>query len=140
MTEAVGPPIAPAAIRAPSPGRRVLAVFFALAGAAAAMLIALRDPALGGYPVCPFHALTGWQCAGCGTLRAFHQLAHGHLAAALRFNALAVLFLPAAGAVWVNEARVALGRRAWTLDPRLGRWAWLVPAAVLIFFLARNLL
>jgi hypothetical protein len=129
-----------AAVPSPSSGRRILAAGFALAGAAAAVLIALRDPALGGYPTCAFHDLTGWQCAGCGTLRAFHQLAHGHLAAAFRLNALAVLFLPVAGAMWVNEARVALGRRSWALDPRLGRWAWLVPAVILVFFLARNLL
>jgi hypothetical protein len=136
--EAGSPTLAPAAIDGPNSGRRILAAFFALAGAAAAILIALRDPARGGYPTCPLHDLTGWQCAGCGTLRAVHEVAHGHLAAAFRLNAPAVLFLPVGIAMWVNEARVALGRRAWRLDPRLGRWAWLVPAAVLIFFLARN--
>ena len=126
--------------RASRSGRRILAAAFALGAAAGLALVALRDPALGGYPTCPFHDLTGWRCAGCGTLRALHELAHGHPAAAFRLNALAVLFLPAAAAMWVNEARVALGRRAWPLDPRLGRWAWLVPALILAFFLGRNLI
>jgi hypothetical protein len=126
--------------RAARSGRRILAAAFALGAAAGLVLVALRDPALGGYPTCPFHDLTGWQCAGCGTLRALHELAHGHPAAAFRLNALAVLFLPVAAAMWVNETRVVLGRRAWPLDPRLGRWAWLVPALILAFFLGRNLI
>ena len=46
------------------------------------------------YPRCLFHQLTGWNCPGCGSLRGLHQLLHGHLAAALRCNALLMLSLP----------------------------------------------
>ena len=39
------------------------------------------DPAKHGfYPVCVFHALTGWNCPGCGATRAAYQLLHGHAA------------------------------------------------------------
>ena len=42
------------------------------------------------FPRCWLYQTTGLQCPGCGTTRAFHALLHGDLAAALRFNALAV--------------------------------------------------
>ncbi len=119
--------------------RRRLALGFAVGGALAVAVLALRDPARGGYPSCPFLDLTGWQCAGCGTLRAVHQLAHGHPEAAFRLNPLSTLFSPVIGLLWVNEVRILAGRRSWRLDPRLGRSAWLLPAVIVIFILWRNL-
>ena len=62
-----------------------------------AMLVALYvwEPAASGlFPPCPFHALTGLHCPGCGSLRAVHQLLHGELWAAFRLNPLMVLSLP----------------------------------------------
>src|SRR2546425_12377672 len=47
------------------------------------------------YPRCLFNQVTGLLCPGCGSLRALHQLLHGHVAAAFHLNALLVLFLPA---------------------------------------------
>ena len=38
----------------------------------------------GHYPTCPFLAITGWYCPGCGSLRAVHDLLHGDLAGAVR--------------------------------------------------------
>src|ERR1700730_11233149 len=46
------------------------------------------------YPVCLFHSYTGLLCPGCGSLRALHQLVHGHVIAALRFNILLISALP----------------------------------------------
>ncbi|MCX6913024.1 MAG: DUF2752 domain-containing protein, partial [Verrucomicrobia bacterium] len=46
------------------------------------------------YPICFFHKATGLLCPGCGALRATHQLLHGHLAAAFRFNPMLVASLP----------------------------------------------
>src|SRR5260221_9010819 len=46
------------------------------------------------YPVCFFHRTTGLLCPGCGSLRAVHQLSHGHLAAAFRVKPLLVVCLP----------------------------------------------
>ena len=46
------------------------------------------------YPVCVFHQVTGLLCPGCGALRAFHQLLHGNLCAAFRFNSLVILSSP----------------------------------------------
>ncbi len=49
------------------------------------------------YPPCPFHALTGGWCPGCGTTRALHELLHGDLVAAFGLNPLMVLALPLLG-------------------------------------------
>ena len=46
------------------------------------------------YPPSPFRALTGLYCPGCGSLRAIHQLLHGHLLAAIDLNPLMVLAAP----------------------------------------------
>jgi hypothetical protein len=47
------------------------------------------------YPRCPFFALTRHYCPGCGATRAVAELLHGHVAAALHFNAAVTLLLPA---------------------------------------------
>src|ERR1700744_3318477 len=46
------------------------------------------------FPKCPFHLLTGLDCPGCGSQRAFFFLLHGDVAQAIRMNLLLVLSLP----------------------------------------------
>lgn len=46
------------------------------------------------YPRCPFYALTGWLCPGCGGTRALHELLHLNLRGALHYNALVTALLP----------------------------------------------
>src|SRR5262245_65928456 len=50
------------------------------------------------YPRCFVRAVTGLNCPGCGSLRAIHQLLHGHVLVAARLNLLLVLSLP--GVAW----------------------------------------
>lgn len=84
------------------------------------------------YPRCAFYQITGWQCSGCGGLRAAHQLLHGQVVEALRLNALAVLALPlAVWFLWRNWARGGAGVRA--------RWVWLFLAVLVVFGVVRNL-
>ena len=40
------------------------------------------------FPKCPFYALTGFRCPGCGSQRSLHQLLTLHPAAAFRCNPL----------------------------------------------------
>lgn len=55
----------------------------------------IADPETGAlFPKCPFFALTGLQCPGCGSQRAIHDLLHGHPGEALRHNALLVASIP----------------------------------------------
>jgi len=53
------------------------------------------------YPVCVFHALTGWQCPGCGGTRALYHLLHLHVGQALQYNALVTVIAPMALAWFV---------------------------------------
>lgn len=46
------------------------------------------------FPPCLFRWLTGYDCAGCGSQRAIHQLLHGHVADAWHLNPLLVFLLP----------------------------------------------
>jgi hypothetical protein len=46
------------------------------------------------FPQCPFRVITGFECPGCGSQRAFHQLLHLNIAGAFRHNPLVVLYGP----------------------------------------------
>jgi hypothetical protein len=72
----------------------------ALTGALA--YIGLGDPHRSdfGFPPCPFKALTGWNCPGCGGLRMTHDVLHGDFAAAVMDNAFLLVGLPLL-AVWL---------------------------------------
>lgn len=53
------------------------------------------DPSESGFaPKCMLHALTGFECPGCGSQRMLHALLHGDLAAAWRYNAFLLLMMP----------------------------------------------
>jgi hypothetical protein len=59
-----------------------------------AAALAVFDPAVTWwFPSCPFHAITGWLCPLCGSLRAVHALLAGHPLAALAFNPLTIVGL-----------------------------------------------
>jgi hypothetical protein len=42
-------------------------------------------------PLCVFKALTHLDCPGCGLIRSFISISHGHLVDAIRYNALGPL-------------------------------------------------
>jgi hypothetical protein len=78
----------------------------------------------GHYPTCPFRAITGYACPGCGSLRTLHDLAHGHFTTALTHNAMLVMMLPFAMAAWL---RAVTGRAGAVATPR-----WLSYAAIAV--------
>ena len=80
-------------------------------------------------PSCPLHTLTGMYCPGCGSTRALHQLLHGHLVAAFRFNPLMVATLPLLGAL-------VLKRDSLTVRPI---WIWVLLGTVICFGILRNI-
>ena len=106
---------------------------------ALALILFLFDPSrYNFYPTCLFHQTTGLLCPACGSLRALHQLLHGHVAAAFHFNPLLVLSLPLCG--WFMG--VSALRRLRNQPPRelLPTKCILVFAAIaLLFTVWRNL-
>lgn len=43
---------------------------------------------------CPLKTITGYECAGCGVQRAFHQLLHFRFLEAFKYNPLFVISIP----------------------------------------------
>jgi hypothetical protein len=110
-----------------------------LAGTAAAAVLFVFDPSTAGfYPVCTLHELTGWQCPGCGGLRALHQLSHGHMAAAWRLNPFLVALLPAAFWLGLREMARALTGRQWPGIVTRPIFGWLLAGALVLFGILRN--
>ena len=69
---------------------------------------ALWQPSDDGIILCPFRAITGIPCPGCGMTRAFCALAHGHILRAIRYNALSPFLFLAAIIAWMGAAAAAL--------------------------------
>lgn len=116
----------------------LMAMVFSLA--AAIILLRFFDPATSGlFPPCPIFYFTGLYCPGCGSLRAVHQLLHGHLQAAWAMNPLSVALFPfltygliCEGVLYVRHQRL----------PQLtlpGKWIRVLGAAILLFGIVRNL-
>lgn len=122
--------------------RRGLLAGLVVVGVAVGLFALFRfNPAEHGFfPRCTFHSVSGWECPGCGGQRALHQLLHGNLGAALRYNALFIALLPVGG--WL------LARRVWqrwsgkatsssVFNHHL--WPWLLAGLVIGFGIVRNL-
>lgn len=114
-----------------------------LAGVAAVGVLAAVDPNQPGhYPTCPFLAITGHWCPGCGALRAVHALATGHPGIALERNPFLVIVLPLLAVAWVGWGLRSFGRPAGQrLHPSRIPVAlvWGLLAAILVYWIARNL-
>lgn len=118
--------------------RKALAAAAILLTVAAIVVLYCFDPMkVSFYPRCPSKLLTGYDCPGCGTLRALHALSHGDVAAAWRFNAALFFALPAAAVFFIGDM------------PRAPRWAsaaahWryspvILLAAIVLWTVFRNL-
>ena len=101
--------------------------------------LAVRDPADSGlFPPCPFLALTGLQCPGCGALRGLHQLLNGQLLAALDLNIVMVLALPFLAYSFLSMLALDVtGHRPPTVFVRPA-WIWLLLIGIMLFWVLRN--
>ncbi len=109
-------------------------------GLAVAMTLFLVDPhEPGHYPSCPFLAITGLYCPGCGALRATHDLLHGDVLGAVARNPLTLLALPylLLGLVaWIMRTSGLPAPRSTSLPAST---IWLILGVVLAFTVLRNL-
>ncbi|HUI07284.1 MAG TPA: DUF2752 domain-containing protein [Verrucomicrobiae bacterium] len=95
-----------------------------------AAVIFVFDPThIGIFPPCPLHQMTGLWCPGCGSTRALHELLHGHLLMAFRFNPLAISLLPLVGYLVLRRGHV-------TMRPV---WIWTLLITVVMFGILRNI-
>ena len=107
--------------------------------ASGATVVFFFDPAEHGfYPICFLHLVTGLNCPGCGSMRAMHELLHGHFGDAARLNLLFVLALPfglwSAGRHMVS--RLSGQPVAFAIRPA---WLWALLAVSAAFTVIRNL-
>ncbi len=68
----------------------------------------LWRPSDNGIILCPFRALSGYPCPGCGMTRAFSALAHGEFLSAVIYNPLSPILFVAALLVWASAAATLL--------------------------------
>ncbi|GAA0323422.1 DUF2752 domain-containing protein [Actinoallomurus spadix] len=114
------------------------AVLAAVLGAAG--YVSAVDPNHPGhYPTCPFLAVTGYYCPGCGALRMIHAIGHGHFAEAFGHNPLTFATLPFLAYLWVRwvwAARRGRRVRSRILHPVVITGFTMV---ILFFWVVRNL-
>lgn len=115
-----------------SPARLARLAVWSAASGAAIVLYFVAPEASRWIPPCPVRAVTGFDCSGCGSLRALHRLLHGDLAGAIRMNVLAVASLPLIGWLLLADLRGKPAPvRPWAL--------WTYFAVVLVYGVVRNL-
>lgn len=89
-------------------------------------------------PKCAFHALTGYDCPGCGSQRMLHALLHGDIAGAWRANAFILCLIPLlALMLWSASFRTRHPRLYAVLNSPLAIIT--VTAALIIWTIARNI-
>lgn len=108
-----------------------------LALALAGMLFAFNPADHSFYPFCVFYRVTGWQCPGCGGLRAAHQLLHGQIANAFQYNPLVVLAAPVV--LVLAARRILCGPGKPRSHRAVARWAWAAFVLLVAFWIVRNL-
>ncbi|HEV2912666.1 MAG TPA: DUF2752 domain-containing protein [Pyrinomonadaceae bacterium] len=80
---------------------------------------AVWHPSDDGIILCPFRAVTGYPCPGCGMTRAFSAIAHGDIWRAVIYNPLSPFLFLALLLVWANAAATLLNWRG--VHSRLAR-------------------
>jgi len=106
----------------------------------ASLYTAWQDPntSSGLFPQCPLREVTGFDCPGCGGLRAAHSLLHGDLLGAFDHNVVVTLLLPVLFVVWLRWMLGSLGVQVPRV-PTIPKPAWVAfAAAVIAFAVVRN--
>jgi hypothetical protein len=114
------------------------AALFVAALSAAVVLYTFPPEQTRFYPKCVLYTVTGWQCPGCGGLRAAHHLLHGHLALAFHYNPLLVGLTPLLLALTGMFLFARWKRQPLRHPFRHPGWIWALVAALVAFGIFRN--
>ncbi|HXH68803.1 MAG TPA: DUF2752 domain-containing protein [Pyrinomonadaceae bacterium] len=124
----------------PSTVERVLAGAGILAITTGALVVGYFNPTTAGFfPACPFHALTGLNCPGCGLTRSFHALFHGDVSTALHFNALLPIYLLLFLYLFFSLGLILIKGRGFEYRAFSPRAIYSFLALTLVFAVVRNL-
>jgi hypothetical protein len=115
-------------------------VIWLLAGAGLLLILFLLNPATCPLlPPCPFRALTGLLCPGCGSTRAVHAALHGNIATAFELNPLLAAYAPILAYAALSTLMLAATGRPLP-QPRISsRLIWLLLATIMLFWIVRNI-
>ncbi len=92
------------------------------------------------FPKCPFKTITGLNCPGCGSQRAFHELLHFNFGKAFQHNAVLVISIPYILSAIVLNFTKAKNHFPKTRKFLFGQKAILIVLAIIIlFFFLRNI-
>jgi hypothetical protein len=126
-----------------APGWRGVRTPVLIAGVllAGSVALHLRDPhRSGSYGFCPWLALTGTYCPGCGGLSAVNDLTHGNVLAAASSNLLFVASLPFVAVWWLRSfADGWRGVRRQLSDRSAYVVLVVVLSSTMVFWVLRNL-
>ena len=136
----VRPVSSPAAsIEPPTVARPLLGPIIAGAiGLGACVAIGVVDPT-GGPVLCPFRAMTGLYCPGCGATRMMHRLVVGDPLGALHMNPLAFVFIPLMAWWYFAGLTAMVGGPRWSTPRFTARQTAALAVAVLAFWILRNI-
>jgi hypothetical protein len=99
----------------------------------------LFEPGKSGFfPACPFRALTGFTCPGCGSTRGLHRLVHGDVVAAFELNPLMVLSLPFLLYALLRYTNAAVRGRPMKVHHLNPKYIWALLVVILSFWIFRN--
>jgi hypothetical protein len=119
--------------------RRLIALLTWLSLAIGATYLFIFEPGKSGFfPGCPFRALTGFTCPGCGSTRGLHCLLHGDVVAAFEFNPLMVVALPFLLYALVRYTAAAVSGRPLQKDHLKAKYIWMLFAVIMSFWVFRN--
>ncbi len=119
--------------------RRVTVALVWLTLALGATYLFIFEPGKTGFfPVCPFRAITGFTCPGCGSTRGLHRLLHGDVVAAFELNPLMVLSLPFLLYALLRYTNAAVRGQPLERTRLNAKYIWMLLVVILSFWVFRN--
>lgn len=119
--------------------RRLTALLVWLTLAVGATYLFIFEPGKSGFfPACPFRALTGFSCPGCGSTRGLHRLLHGDVVGAFEFNPLLVVALPFLLYALVRYTNSAVTGRPLKGNRLNAKYIWMLFVVIMSFWVFRN--
>jgi len=118
--------------------RLTMALVWATLAAGATYLFFFEPGKTGFFPVCPFRALTGFTCPGCGSTRCLHRLLHGDVVAAFEFNPLLILSLPFLFYALMRYTNAAIRDKPLKGNQLNAKYIWVLFGVIMFFWIYRN--